>query len=209
MYAPPPVNRRTGLGSQKAVSWQSKQCQGQANIEYIQQATSANSKSMFHRDKMPQAPPLERSRSSNSTTSETDMGPAAKAHARRKSVSHTSAEVVTVDYIQADWEAKLAAVKAVAARRAARRVVFRQVGDRLVPVGITSGRDINASNSTVDEQGRVILTGPVAIVGQGSTSNSTSEAGASRLLGGRSRRHRGSQGGDSAMDPRLMPMGPE
>ena len=143
------------------------------------------------------------------------MGPAAKAHARRKSVSHTSADVVTVDAIQADWQAKLAAVQATAARRAARRVVFRQVGDRLMPVGISSGRDINLNNSTVDDQGRLILTGNIPIIGQ----NTSTEAGSSgfssspaRLLGvGRSsRRNRGSPNvADGGMDPRMMGMGPE
>ena len=45
-----------------------------------------------------------------------------------------------LDQIHPDWEAKLAAVQAAAARRANRRIIMRQVGDRLVPVGITSGR---------------------------------------------------------------------
>jgi hypothetical protein len=31
-------------------------------------------------------------------------------------------------------------VKAAVARRAARRIIMRQVGDRLIPVGVTSGR---------------------------------------------------------------------
>jgi hypothetical protein len=44
------------------------------------------------------------------------------------------------DQVHPDWEAKLAAVQAAAARRANRRIIMRQVGDRLVPVGITSGR---------------------------------------------------------------------
>jgi hypothetical protein len=44
------------------------------------------------------------------------------------------------DQIHPDWEAKLAAVQAAAARRANRRIIMRQIGDRLVPVGITSGR---------------------------------------------------------------------
>jgi hypothetical protein len=42
--------------------------------------------------------------------------------------------------IRPDWEQKLAAVKATAARRANRRIIMRQVGDRLIPVGISSGR---------------------------------------------------------------------
>lgn len=45
-----------------------------------------------------------------------------------------------VDQIRPDWEAKLAAVRAAVARRANRRIIMRQVGDRLIPVGISSGR---------------------------------------------------------------------
>lgn len=55
------------------------------------------------------------------------------------------------DQIRPDWEAKLAAVRAAVARRANRRIIMRQVGDRLIPVGVTSGRihalspeDVNA-----------------------------------------------------------------
>lgn len=44
------------------------------------------------------------------------------------------------DQIRPDWEAKLNAVRAQVARRANRRIVMRQVGDQLIPVGITSGR---------------------------------------------------------------------
>ncbi|KAG9110380.1 SNF1-interacting protein, partial [Ceratobasidium sp. 392] len=60
--------------------------------------------------------------------------------ARRKSVPHQAGEVVTIDLIRPDWEAKLEAVRAAVTRRANRRIVMRQVGDRLIPVGITSGR---------------------------------------------------------------------
>lgn len=81
---------------------------------------------------------------------------------RRKSFGADSAEVVTIgkfiqhrltdiapkylittciaDQIRPDWEAKLAAVRAAVARRANRRIIMRQVGDRLIPVGVTSGR---------------------------------------------------------------------
>ncbi len=45
-----------------------------------------------------------------------------------------------LDHIRPDWEAKLEAVRAAVARRANRRIIMRQVGDRLIPVGITSGR---------------------------------------------------------------------
>ncbi|KXN82560.1 Protein sip-5 [Leucoagaricus sp. SymC.cos] len=59
---------------------------------------------------------------------------------RQKSYSADSPEVVTTDQIRPDWEAKLAAVRAAVARRANRRIIMRQVGDRLIPVGVTSGR---------------------------------------------------------------------
>lgn len=44
------------------------------------------------------------------------------------------------DEIRPDWEDKLNAVKAAAARKASRRIVMRQVGDRLIPIGFTSAR---------------------------------------------------------------------
>ncbi|KAJ6455750.1 hypothetical protein C8R45DRAFT_586796 [Mycena sanguinolenta] len=59
---------------------------------------------------------------------------------RQKSFSADSAEVVLIDHIRPDWEAKLAAVRAAVTRRANRRIIMRQVGDRLIPVGVTSGR---------------------------------------------------------------------
>jgi len=197
-YIPPPPARRTGLGAPKSG----------------QNAQTG-------------APKLTRSGSSTSATgSDQEMGPAAAAHARRKSVSHTAAEVVTVDMIQADWEAKLAAVRATAARRAARRVVFRQVGDRLVPVGISSGRELNPNTTMIDDQGRIILTGPIPIVGQSGYSRSSIEAASAaaaaggslggpgdstsspgRLLG-RGRRSRGqSHGQNDAEGHRILNMG--
>ncbi|KAI0035986.1 hypothetical protein K488DRAFT_82597 [Vararia minispora EC-137] len=59
---------------------------------------------------------------------------------RRKSFGPEDPDVVTIDHIRPDWEAKLQAVRAQAARRANRRIIMRQVGDRLIPVGVTSGR---------------------------------------------------------------------
>lgn len=53
------------------------------------------------------------------------------------------------DLLHPDWEAKLEAVKATVARRANRRIVFRQVGDRLIPVGVTSGRNSDGANATI------------------------------------------------------------
>jgi hypothetical protein len=48
--------------------------------------------------------------------------------------------LLCTDQIRPDWEAKLAAVRAAVTRRANRRIIMRQVGDRLIPVGVTSGR---------------------------------------------------------------------
>nr|GAT43962.1 predicted protein [Mycena chlorophos] len=59
---------------------------------------------------------------------------------RQKSFGADSPEVVLIDHIRPDWEAKLAAVRAAVQRRANRRIIMRQVGDRLIPVGVTSGR---------------------------------------------------------------------
>lgn len=68
------------------------------------------------------------------------MNPIQKETIRRKSVSSKAKEVVTIDEIRPDWEHKLNSVKAAAARRASRRIIMRQVGDRLVPIGYTSSR---------------------------------------------------------------------
>lgn len=76
---------------------------------------------------------------------------------RRKSVSSKAKEVITIDQIRPDWEAKLNAVKAAAARRAARRIVMRQVGDRLIPIGYTSSRATGTADfsmSIPQEEGR-------------------------------------------------------
>jgi hypothetical protein len=58
-----------------------------------------------------------------------------------------------VDHIRPDWEAKLAAVRAAVTRRANRRIVMRQVGDRLVPIGVTSGRVIEAADGVANAEG--------------------------------------------------------
>ncbi|KAI0818946.1 hypothetical protein BC629DRAFT_1588269 [Irpex lacteus] len=73
-------------------------------------------------------------------TKTTPTDPSAAMKKRRKSFGADAPEVVTIDQIRPDWEAKLAAVRATVQRRANRRIVMRQVGDRLIPIGITSGR---------------------------------------------------------------------
>lgn len=59
---------------------------------------------------------------------------------RRFLATDDDLELRYLDQIRPDWEDKLAAVKAAVARRANRRIIMRQVGDRLIPVGVTSGR---------------------------------------------------------------------
>ncbi|KAF8844917.1 hypothetical protein BDN67DRAFT_1007712 [Paxillus ammoniavirescens] len=71
---------------------------------------------------------------------------------RRKSFGHDSPDVVTTDQIRPDWEAKLAAVRAAVTRRANRRIIMRQVGDRLIPIGVTSGR-VHALPTTEGAEG--------------------------------------------------------
>ncbi|PSS37419.1 hypothetical protein PHLCEN_2v723 [Hermanssonia centrifuga] len=85
-----------------------------------------------------QIPPTWSDASRATLSAEADPNAAMKK--RRKSFGADNPDVVSVDQIRPDWEAKLAAIRAAVARRANRRIVMRQVGDRLVPVGITSGR---------------------------------------------------------------------
>ncbi|EED77419.1 predicted protein [Postia placenta Mad-698-R] len=63
-----------------------------------------------------------------------ETSPTAAMKRPRKSFGADSPEVVTIDQIRPDWEAKLAAVRAAVARRANRRIIMRQVGDRLIPL---------------------------------------------------------------------------
>ena len=86
---------------------------------------------------------------------------------KRKSISHTSPDVVTVDQIHPDWEQKLAQVQAAVARRANRRIIMRQVGDRLIPVGVTSGR----VNITSGAHGSVLGDGTGALLVPDAPSN--------------------------------------
>jgi hypothetical protein len=173
-YIPPPVNRRTGLGAPKVCVFGSPSHSDgvQREKQKLMMSPSGPSQASAQVNPSHQRPTDALSREESGGSSEIELGPAAAAHSRRKSLSHTAAEVVTVDAIQPDWEAKLAAVRATAARRAARRVVFRQIGERLVPVGISSGREINPNHLITDDQGRLILTTPIPVIGQGGAGGS-------------------------------------
>ncbi|KII89029.1 hypothetical protein PLICRDRAFT_91487 [Plicaturopsis crispa FD-325 SS-3] len=86
-------------------------------------------------------PPWSEGSSPRGSPSPVDAHPVMPTHKRRqKSFGYDSPEVVTTDQIRPDWEAKLAAVRAQVTRRANRRIIMRQVGDRLIPIGVTSGR---------------------------------------------------------------------
>ncbi|GAA5991274.1 hypothetical protein JCM5350_005314 [Sporobolomyces pararoseus] len=97
----------------------------------------------------PSRPTVQQVNSGNSGSSEEATPVQKSPKPRRKSFAHTEKEVVTTDMLHPDWETKLEAMKATVARRANRRIVFRQVGDRLVPVGITSGRASDGANATM------------------------------------------------------------
>lgn len=44
------------------------------------------------------------------------------------------------DMVRPDWHSKLAAAQAATLRRANRRIIMRQVGERLIPIGVSSSR---------------------------------------------------------------------
>jgi len=71
---------------------------------------------------------------------ESDKEASSSASKRRKSFGHTDPEVITIDMIRPDWEDKLRQAHAAIARRANRRIIMRQVGDRLIPIGVSSSR---------------------------------------------------------------------
>ncbi|PWN50329.1 hypothetical protein IE53DRAFT_101658 [Violaceomyces palustris] len=81
---------------------------------------------------------------------------------KKRVLSPDDPEVITVDHVRPDWKEKLAHAEAAIARRANRRVIMRQVGDRLIPIGISSSRagaDLAAAGAGVLD-GRVTINGP-------------------------------------------------
>ena len=110
------------------------------------------------------------------------------------------------DMLHPDWESKLEAMKATVARRANRRIVFRQVGDRLIPVGITSGRAGDGANATMATQTLPpdFLSQIAAALDHSNNPESSSSSGGGSSSGGRSgfrvrsSRRRGGSNGNSA-----------
>ncbi|KAJ9476872.1 Protein SIP5 [Pseudozyma hubeiensis] len=81
------------------------------------------------------------------------------ASSKKKILAADDPSVITVDQIRPDWHLKLAQAEAAVARRANRRVIMRQVGDRLIPIGISSSR-MGADLAAAAESGRINLNGP-------------------------------------------------
>ncbi len=151
----------------------------------------------------PQRPNLQdtahHSGSAFSATSDSSTPPArapAPAKPRRKSFAHTDPDVVTTDQLHPDWEAKLEAIKATVARRSNRRIVFRQVGDRLIPVGVTSGRAGDGANATMTTQ--QLPPGFMAQVAAAMDANNSAAGGSSS---GRRAARRRNQGESTTLEP--------
>jgi hypothetical protein len=70
-----------------------------------------------------------------------------------------TAGTIISDAIRPDWQAKLTAAEATTTRRANRRIIMRQVGDRLIPVGVSSSRLGNdlPPGSTAGPGGAIII----------------------------------------------------
>jgi hypothetical protein len=106
------------------------------------------------------------------------LAPKREEHQRRQSFGVNDPQVVTTDQIRPDWQAKVDAVKAAVARRAARRIIMRQVGDRLIPVGISSGRV-----QIMPEEGQAQAQGSAQGGDDGSRRQRRRDRDISRLLG--------------------------
>ncbi|EPQ32466.1 uncharacterized protein PFL1_00661 [Pseudozyma flocculosa PF-1] len=82
-----------------------------------------------------------------------------KGSGKKKVLPVDDPAVITVDQVRPDWHVKLAQAQATIARRANRRVIMRQVGDRLIPIGISSSR-AGADLAAAAEDGRINMHGP-------------------------------------------------
>ncbi|GAA6009055.1 hypothetical protein JCM10207_004079 [Rhodosporidiobolus poonsookiae] len=140
---------------------------------------------------------------SSTATSDAAASTSTAPKPRRKSFAHTEKEVVTTDMVHPDWETKLEAMKATVARRANRRIVFRQVGDRLIPVGITSSRGTDGSAPTM-----ATTSLPPNFLSQiAAALDSSNEGGSGRRRGSRSSRRRGSSAGNDELAALLESLG--
>lgn len=90
----------------------------------------------------------------------------------QRGIDTANPHVVAVDEIRPGWEALLEAAEAAQARKANRRIIMRNVGGRLIPVGVSSSR----AGATVP--GSRTPSGPIVLPHGSSGRSRTSAAGA-------------------------------
>lgn len=90
----------------------------------------------------------------------TAIGTGGASAGQRTSYAPDHPRVVLVDEVHPDWQSKLDAALAVQARQANRRVIMRQVGDRLVPIGVSSSRTGESLANAVSQNARLGHNGP-------------------------------------------------
>lgn len=90
----------------------------------------------------------------------TAIGTGGASAGQRTSYGPDHPRVVLVDEVHPDWQSKLDAALAVQARQANRRVIMRQVGDRLVPIGVSSSRTGESLANAVSQNARLGHNGP-------------------------------------------------
>lgn len=124
---------------------------------------------------------------------------------KKKILPADDPSVITVDQVRPDWHYKLAQAEAAVARRANRRVIMRQVGDRLIPIGISSSR-MGADLAAAAESGRINLNGPGGSI---ILNDGQNWPGAGSVTTSRRRSSRPSRGGNEGLPEfaRLMRMG--
>lgn len=124
---------------------------------------------------------------------------------KKKILAADDPSVITVDQVRPDWHFKFAQAEAAVARRANRRVIMRQVGDRLIPIGISSSR-MGADLAAAAESGRINLNGPGGSI---ILNDGQNWPGTGSVTTSRRRSSRPSRGGNDGVPElaRLMRMG--
>ncbi|WFC96453.1 SNF1-interacting protein [Malassezia brasiliensis] len=91
---------------------------------------------------------------------ETAVGTGGASTNGRTSYPADHPRVVLVDTVHPDWHTKLDAALEAQARQANRRVIMRQVGDTLVPIGVSSSRTGETLANAVSHNARLGHNGP-------------------------------------------------
>lgn len=91
---------------------------------------------------------------------ETAVGTGGASTTGRTSYPADHPRVVLVDTVHPDWNSKLEAALETQARQANRRVIMRQVGDTLVPIGVSSSRTGETLANAVSHNARLGHNGP-------------------------------------------------